>query len=80
LCADGFELVGPDLDGYAHRYRRAGLVVDVLAPEGIKPATLIGILRIGPRAWPERQKLGAGATPGRAFFASSKDIAARQAP
>jgi hypothetical protein len=42
LCADGFELVGPDLDGYAHRYRRAGLVVDVLAPEGIRPAALIG--------------------------------------
>jgi hypothetical protein len=42
LCADGFELVGPDLDGYAHRYRRGGLVLDVLAPEGIKPAALIG--------------------------------------
>jgi hypothetical protein len=42
LCADGFELVGPDLDGYAHRYRRAGLVLDVLAPEGIKPAAMIG--------------------------------------
>jgi hypothetical protein len=42
LCADGFELVGPDLDGYAHRYRRDGLVLDVLAPEGIKPAALIG--------------------------------------
>jgi hypothetical protein len=38
LRADGFELVGPDLDGYAHRYRRAGLVLDVLAPEGITPA------------------------------------------
>jgi hypothetical protein len=42
LCADGFELVGPDLDGYAHRYRRAGLVLDVLAPEGIKAAAMIG--------------------------------------
>jgi hypothetical protein len=42
LRADGFELVGPDLDGYAHRYRRAGVVIDVLAPEGIKPAASIG--------------------------------------
>jgi hypothetical protein len=37
LRGEGFELVGPDLDGYAHRYERDGLIVDVLAPDGIKP-------------------------------------------
>ena len=34
---EGFELVGPDLDGYAHRYERDGLIVDVLGPDGIHP-------------------------------------------
>jgi len=39
----GFELVGPDLEGYAHRYRNEdGLIVDVLSPEGIKPPANIG--------------------------------------
>lgn len=39
----GFELVGPDLDGYAHRYRnKDDLIVDVLSPEGIKPPPKIG--------------------------------------
>lgn len=33
-----FELVGLDLDGYAHRYERDGLIVDVLAPDGIYPS------------------------------------------
>lgn len=33
----GFELIISDLDGYAHRYERDALRVDVLAPEGIKP-------------------------------------------
>jgi len=37
LRHDGFTLSDPDLDGYAYRYERDGLVVDVLAPEGIKP-------------------------------------------
>ncbi|HMJ04405.1 MAG TPA: hypothetical protein VK506_15800 [Conexibacter sp.] len=38
----GFELIGPDLDGYAHRYQRGKLVVDVLAPDGIKPPARLG--------------------------------------
>jgi hypothetical protein len=42
LRVAGFELLGPDLDGYAHRYRRKGLAVDVLAPEGIEPPASIG--------------------------------------
>jgi hypothetical protein len=37
LRREGFEMVGPDLDGYAHRYERDGLVIDVLAPDGIRP-------------------------------------------
>ncbi len=37
LRGEGFELIGPDIDGYAHRYARDGLIVDVLAPDGIKP-------------------------------------------
>ena len=32
-----FQMVGPDLDGYAHRYERNGLIVDVLGPDGIHP-------------------------------------------
>jgi hypothetical protein len=42
LQDEGFELVGPDLDGYAHRYQRDELVVDVLAPDGIKPPARLG--------------------------------------
>jgi hypothetical protein len=42
LQREGFELVGPDLDGYAHRYQRDGLIVDVLAPDGIKPPARLG--------------------------------------
>lgn len=42
LRGEGFELVGPDLDGYAHRYEREGLTVDVLAPDGIKPPPDLG--------------------------------------
>jgi hypothetical protein len=42
LRDEGFELVGPDLDGYAHRYERDGLIVDVLAPDGIKPPPDLG--------------------------------------
>lgn len=37
LETEGFELIGLDLDGYAHRYERDGLIVDVLAPDGIRP-------------------------------------------
>lgn len=42
LAREGFELIGPDLDGYAHRYRRNDLIVDVLAPDGIKPPARLG--------------------------------------
>jgi len=42
LRDEGFELLGPDLDGYAHRYQRNGLIVDVLAPDGITPAPSLG--------------------------------------
>lgn len=38
LRDEGFVLEPPDPDGYAHRYTRDGVVVDVLAPDGIKPA------------------------------------------
>jgi hypothetical protein len=37
LRDEGFVLEAPDLDGYAQRYTRGGVVVDVLAPDGIKP-------------------------------------------
>lgn len=37
LRAHGFEPEGPDLDGYAHRFIREGLIIDVLAPDGIRP-------------------------------------------
>jgi hypothetical protein len=46
LVSAGYEPVPSDIDGYAHRYVRDGLVVDVLAPDGIKPpATLDGSLK-----------------------------------
>jgi hypothetical protein len=46
LVSAGYEPVPPDIDGYAHRYVRDGLIVDVLAPDGIKPpATLDGSLK-----------------------------------
>jgi hypothetical protein len=38
----GFDLHDPDLDGYGHRYERDGIVVDVLAPDGIKPPPTLG--------------------------------------
>jgi hypothetical protein len=38
LEQQGFEMVGPDLEGYAHRYERDGLIVDVLGPDGINPS------------------------------------------
>jgi hypothetical protein len=37
LRDEGFALEAPDLDGYAQRYTREGVVIDVLAPDGIKP-------------------------------------------
>jgi hypothetical protein len=36
LTRAGFE-AAPDPEGYAHRYVRGGLVVDVLAPDGMNP-------------------------------------------
>jgi hypothetical protein len=42
LRADGFEPIGPDPDGFAHRYEREGLVVDVLAPDGLKRPPELG--------------------------------------
>ena len=33
LRSDGFALAGPDRDGYAFRYERDELIVDVLAPD-----------------------------------------------
>jgi hypothetical protein len=42
LRAEGFQLVGPDLDGFAHRYRRDALTIDVLSPDGIRPPATIG--------------------------------------
>ena len=35
----GFVLAGASPEGIAHRYRRAGVSVDVLAPEGLGPRT-----------------------------------------
>jgi hypothetical protein len=42
LRNDGFDLHGPDLDGYGYRYERDEIVVDVLAPDGIKPPPTLG--------------------------------------
>lgn len=38
LCAAGFAPAEPDPDGYAFRYERAELIVDVLAPDGLHTA------------------------------------------
>lgn len=42
LRGEGFELIGPGLDGHAHRYERDGLTVNVLAPDGIQPPPNLG--------------------------------------
>ena len=42
LRGDGFAIQDPDLDGYGHRYERDGIVVDVLAPDGVKPPPTLG--------------------------------------
>ncbi len=39
LEARGFEMDGASPTGIAHRYRRAGVSIDVLAPEGLDPST-----------------------------------------
>jgi hypothetical protein len=46
LQREGFTDVPPDLDGYARRYERDGLIVDVLAPDGVKPAPALGRGRV----------------------------------
>jgi hypothetical protein len=45
LRADGFTAVEPDAEGYAFRYERDGVVVDLLAPDGIKPPPKFGGLK-----------------------------------
>lgn len=42
LRDEGFHAEGPDRDGYAHRYTRDGLIVDVLAPDGVEPPPALG--------------------------------------
>jgi hypothetical protein len=42
LRAEGFEATEPDLEGFAHRYERGDLIVDVLAPDGLNPAPDLG--------------------------------------
>jgi hypothetical protein len=42
LRDSGFELHDPDPDGYGCRYERRGVVVDVLAPDGIRPPPTLG--------------------------------------
>ena len=39
ITARGFELTGFSIEGIAHRYRRGGVSIDVLAPEGLGPRT-----------------------------------------
>ena len=39
--SDGFDLQDPDLDGYGYRYERDGVVVDVLAPDALKPPPIL---------------------------------------
>ncbi len=49
LRDDGFDPHDPDPDGYGYRYERGGLVVDVLAPDGIKPPPALagGVTAVG---------------------------------
>lgn len=42
LTREGFVAAPPDPAGYAHRYERDGLVVDVLAPDGTRTAPSFG--------------------------------------
>lgn len=42
LRGEGFEPVPQNLDGYAHRYERDEIVIDLLAPDGIRPAPTLG--------------------------------------
>lgn len=49
LRKNGFDLHAPDLDGYGYRYERDEIVVDVLAPDGLKPPPFLagGVTAIG---------------------------------
>ena len=49
LRSDGFALHDPDLDGYGYRYERDGVIVDVLAPDGLKPPPALagGVTAVG---------------------------------
>jgi hypothetical protein len=49
LRNDGFDMHDPDLDGYGYRYERDGVIVDVLAPDGLKPppALACGVTAVG---------------------------------
>ena len=42
LRSDGFALHDPDLEGYGYRYERDDLIVDLLAPDGLKPPPTLG--------------------------------------
>ena len=42
LRHEWFQPAGPDLDGFAHRYQRGDLIVDLLAPDGLNPAPDLG--------------------------------------
>lgn len=42
LRSEGFEPTGPDLDGFAYRYERGDLIVDLLAPDGLNPPPRLG--------------------------------------
>jgi hypothetical protein len=49
LRNDGFDMHDPDLDGYGYRYERDGVIVDVLAPDGLKPPPALagGVTAVG---------------------------------
>jgi hypothetical protein len=42
LRSDGFALHDPDLEGDGYRYERDDLIVDLLAPDGLKPPPTLG--------------------------------------
>jgi hypothetical protein len=46
LLRDGFEPEWPDREGYVHRYVRGDMIVDVLAPDGMRPPAALGPGRI----------------------------------
>lgn len=49
LRKEGFDMHDPDLDGYGYRYERDGVIVDVLAPDGLKPPPALagGVTAVG---------------------------------